>query len=184
MKIHGINKLTLLDYPEHTACTIFSGGCNFRCPFCQNSALILHPDQEPVLDMDWLFSFLRKRRNVLQGVCITGGEPTIQKDLSSFIRSIRELGYKIKLDTNGYHPEVVESLLQDALLDAVAMDIKSSPQGYPLAAGLKEEFFDFSRIDGSVKTLMDYEEKHPDFYYEFRTTLVKGIHREEDMEQI
>ncbi|MBQ6392055.1 MAG: anaerobic ribonucleoside-triphosphate reductase activating protein, partial [Eubacterium sp.] len=127
MIIHGINKLTLLDYPEHTACTLFTGGCSFRCPFCQNSALILHPDREPVLDMDWLFAFLNKRKRVLQGVCITGGEPTLQKDLPSFIRKIRELGYKIKLDTNGYHPEAVAALLQDELLDAVAMDIKSSP---------------------------------------------------------
>ena len=184
MIIHGINKLTLLDYPEHTACTLFTGGCSFRCPFCQNSALILHPDREPVLDMDWLFAFLNKRKRVLQGVCITGGEPTLQKDLPDFIRKIRELGYKIKLDTNGYHPEAVAALLQDELLDAVAMDIKSSPDGYHLASGLPEEIFDISRIQRTVEMLMAYPEQHPDFYYEFRTTLVKGIHTEKDMAEI
>lgn len=184
MKIHGINKLTLLDYPEHTACTLFTGGCNFRCPFCQNSALVLHPHTEPALDTEWLFSFLKKRKKVLQGVCITGGEPTLQKDLPSFIRKIRELGYIIKLDTNGYYPEAVDPLLQEGLLDAVAMDIKSSPAGYPLASGLPEEIFDLSRIERSVDMLKEYGENHPDFYYEFRTTLVKGIHTERDMEEI
>jgi pyruvate formate lyase activating enzyme len=182
MQIHGINKLTLLDFPEHTACTLFTGGCNFRCPFCQNGSLVLSPQTEPVIDEAWLFEFLKKRRNVLQGVCITGGEPTIQADLPGFICRIRELDYKIKLDTNGYRPDVLAQLLDDGLLDAVAMDIKSSPENYARVCGFEQ--FRFENIDRSVKLLTEYGRLHPEFYYEFRTTLVRELHTQADMRSI
>ena len=184
MKIHGINKLTLLDFPEHTACTLFAGGCNFRCPFCQNGSLVLAPEGEPVIDEEWLFAFLKKRRNVLQGVCITGGEPTLNRDLDAFIRSIRKLGYRIKLDTNGYTPEVLKRLLDEELLDGVAMDIKSSPQGYARAAGLPPQSFELDRIEDSIRLLEAYGKAHPRFYYEYRTTLVRGLHSVRDMGEI
>ncbi len=198
MQIHGINKLTLLDYPEHTACTLFTGGCSFRCPFCQNGSLVLDPAHEPVIDEEWLWGFLEKRRHVLQGVCITGGEPTLQKDLPEFIRKVRELGYHVKLDTNGYQPEVLEALLEEGLLDMVAMDIKSSKTEYAKAAGLdtgaktnglceKSEpaenicsagkpQFDLARIEKSVDLL-----KHSGIVYEFRTTMVRNLITREDM---
>lgn len=181
MIIHGISKLTLLDYPEHTACTLFTGACSFRCPFCQNGSLVLHPEKEPVLDPERILDFLVKRKNVLQGVCITGGEPTLQEDLIPFLNQIRSIGYKVKLDTNGYHPEVLDELLKEKLVDAVAMDIKSSPDHYARAAGLPEAFFDFSKIRKSVDLLLQYGRIHPDFYYEFRTTMVKNLQTEEDM---
>ena len=184
MIIHGISKLTLLDYPEHTACTLFTGACNFRCPFCHNSGLVLDPAAGPVIDQDWLFSFLKKRIRLLQGVCISGGEPTLQKDLPEFIRKIRDMGYKIKLDTNGYEPEMLEKLLHDHLIDAAAMDIKSSPLRYAAAAGLDEGRFDFSRIQASAEMLTKQEQSDPGFYCEFRTTMVRGLQTEEDMAQI
>ena len=181
MIIHGIRKLTLLDYPEHTACTLFTGACSFRCPFCQNGGLVLHPEKEPVIDQEWIFSFLRKRKTVLEGVCISGGEPAIQKDLIPFIEEIRSIGYRIKLDTNGYHPEVLQELLEKKLIDAAAMDIKSSPAHYATAVGLPDTSFNFSRISESARLFMEYGFANPDFYYEFRTTMVKNLQTEEDM---
>ena len=181
MIIHGIKKLTLLDYPEHTACTLFTGACSFRCPFCQNGGLVLHPEKEPVIEREWIITFLRKRKNVLQGVCISGGEPTLQKNLIPFIEEIRSIGYRIKLDTNGYHPEVLQELLEKNLIDAAAMDIKSSPAHYATAAGLPDTSFAFSRISKSAGLLIEYGNTHQGFYYEFRTTMVKNLHTEEDM---
>ena len=142
---------------------------------------MLHPEEEPVLDSEWLFSFLQKRRHVLQGVCITGGEPAVHKDLIPFITEIRSLGYKVKLDTNGYHPEILKELLEKKLINAAAMDIKSSPEHYAAAAGLPNDTFDFSRIRESASLLMEYGEMYTEFYYEFRTTMVRGLQTEEDM---
>ena len=181
MIIHGIKKLTLLDYPEHTACTLFTGACSFRCPFCQNGGLVLHPEKEPVIDPEWLFSFLKKRKHVLQGVCISGGEPAVHRDLIPFIRDIRSIGYKIKLDTNGYHPDVLEKLLKEKLVDAVAMDVKSSPERYAAAVGLENGVFDFSRISATAALLMKFGKLYPGFYYEFRTTVVRELQSKEDM---
>ncbi len=181
MIIHGISKLTLLDYPGHTACTLFTGACSFRCPFCQNSGLVLDPDREPVIDPDWLFSFLEKRKHLLQGVCISGGEPTLHRDLPDFIRRIREMGYMVKLDSNGYEPEILDQLLREHLIDAAAMDIKSSPLNYRKAAGMEDKPFDFSRIRTSAELLMNYGRTDSDFYCEFRTTMVRGLQTEEDM---
>lgn len=184
MKIHGIKKTTLLDYPNLIACTLFTGTCSFRCPFCYNGNLVLHPENEPVVDLDVLFSFLKKRRNVLQGVCIGGGEPTLQPDLMGFIYKIKSFGYRVKIDTNGYQPDVIQHLLEEDLLDAIAMDIKSSPKHYARAAGVSEEVFDFLKISKSVNLIRNHAESHSDFYYEFRTTFAKNLHTETDAEEI
>ena len=127
MLILGLNKTTLLDYPEHVAATIFTGGCNFRCPFCHNKNLVL-PQQTATYTEAEILSFLKKRVGILTGVCITGGEPTLQKDLSDFLARIKDLGYLIKLDTNGYQPDVLHNLLSKNLIDYCAMDIKNSKE--------------------------------------------------------
>ena len=124
MDFNGFQKLTLLDYPGHVACTLFTAGCNFRCPFCHNSDLVLTPSTE--YSEEEVLSVLKKRRSILEGVCITGGEPTLQPDLMDFMRKLRELDYKIKLDTNGYRPDVLRAVLSEGLVDYVAMDIKNS----------------------------------------------------------
>ena len=113
MVIHGFQKLTLLDYPGKVACTLFSGGCNFRCPFCQNGNLVQHPEWEPVIPEEEIFAVLEKRRGVLDGVCVTGGEPTLDPDLERFVTKIKELGYLVKLDTNGYRPEILKKLVEE-----------------------------------------------------------------------
>ncbi len=177
MKIYGINKTTLLDYPGHVAATIFTGGCNMRCPFCHNSGLVLVPEQQPEISEDEVLTFLRKRKGILEGVCITGGEPTLQTDLESFIRRIRELGYLIKLDTNGYRPKVLGHLLDRGLLDYVAMDIKASRERYGIACGLPD--MELAPIEESVELL-----KSSRITYEFRTTVVKGIHSPEEFTAI
>ncbi len=173
MKIHGLNKLTLLDYPGHMACTVFTGCCNLRCPFCQNASLVLFPDSQPVIPEDEFFAFLKKRREMLEGVCITGGEPTLSTDLPEFLRNIHELGYLIKLDTNGTNPTLLRQLLADRLVDYVAMDIKASRAGYAAAVGLPD--YDTSRIEESAALLM-----HDTIPYEFRTTVVRELHTRED----
>lgn len=177
MKIHGLNKTTLLDYPEHVAATVFTGGCNFRCPFCHNSELVLAPGGQPVLSEEEVLDFLTKRRGVLEGVCITGGEPTLQPDLEEFMGKVKELGYLVKLDTNGYRPKVLERLVQAGLLDYVAMDVKAAPENYSRAAGLPG--MDVKLVKRSIELL---KESKTD--YEFRTTVVKGIHKIEEFEEI
>ncbi len=192
MKIHGLQKTTLLDYPGHVAATLFTGGCNFRCPFCHNGDLVLNPGAQPELPMEEIMAFLKKRQGILDGVCITGGEPTLQPDLEAFIREVRALGYLVKLDTNGYRPEVLERLLTKALLDYVAMDIKASKENYARAvglnkAGLSKESevrgcitgFSIEPIQRSVELL-----KGSNIDYEFRTTVVKGLHTIEEFEEI
>ncbi|MBE5869142.1 MAG: anaerobic ribonucleoside-triphosphate reductase activating protein [Lachnospiraceae bacterium] len=177
MQIYGLNKTTLLDYPEHVAATIFTGGCNFCCPFCQNRDLVLHPGEQPVLPQEEVLGFLKKRRGILSGVCITGGEPTLQKDLGEFIARIKDLGYLVKLDTNGYKPQVLKQLLTANLLDYVAMDIKSSLPRYGVLAGV--ENVDTGVIKESVNLL-----KNSGIPYEYRTTVVRELHSREDFEQI
>lgn len=174
MKICGFQKLTLLDFPGHLAATVFTGGCNFRCPFCHNSELIL-PDV--FLEEEEVFQTLRKRSGMLEGVCVTGGEPTLQKDLKEFLKKIKELGYLTKLDTNGYRPEVLRDLCQSGLVDYVAMDIKGPRHSYGAIAGFPD--LDFSRIEESVRYLLTRP-----IPYEFRTTVVPELHREEDFEEI
>ena len=176
MQILGLNKTTLLDYPEHVAATVFTGGCNFRCPFCHNMDLVLG-EVEPALSTEDFFAFLEKRKGSLDGVCITGGEPTLQKDLPDFIRGIRDKGYLVKLDTNGYRPKVLEELLRENLLDYVAMDIKSSVENYPRVTGMAD--LDVTGIQESVSLL-----KSAGIPYEFRTTVVKGLHRIDEFDEI
>ena len=177
MQIHGLNKTTLLDYPEHVAATVFTGGCNFRCPFCHNSDLVINPASQPMISEEEILAFLTKRKNVLSGVCITGGEPTLQADLPEFISKIKKVGLLIKLDTNGYRPEVLKELVEKKLIDYIAMDIKSGRSGYGLAAGIQNP--DFDKIQESVDFIM-----HCGVQYEFRTTVVKGIHEERDFREI
>lgn len=177
MQIYGFNKTTLLDYPEHVACTLFTGGCNFRCPFCQNGGLVADIASQSLIPEDEIFATLRKRRGILSGVCITGGEPTLCPDLSEFIRKIRDMGYLIKLDTNGYRPDVIATLDRQNLLDYIAMDIKSSPERYSLAAGVPG--LDVDRIKESVSYI-----RSCGLPYEFRTTVVRQLHCREDFVSI
>ena len=177
MEIHGFNKTTLLDYPEHIAATVFTGGCNFRCPFCHNGELVLNPAGQPSISEEEVLSYLKKRQGILQGVCVTGGEPTLQKDLKEFLRKIKEFGYPVKLDTNGYMPGILWDLMQERLIDYVAMDLKASRENYAKAVGLKT--MDLSRIEESIGIL-----KSSGIPYEFRTTVVKGIHTVEEFEEI
>lgn len=175
IKISGLQKLTLLDYPEHTACTLFVPGCNFRCPYCHNSEL-LAPSVE-FYDEKEIFSFLNKRVGVLEGVCITGGEPTIYSDLGRFIADIKALGYKIKLDTNGYNPDRLSELFEKNLLDYVAMDIKNSPARYPESIGLPVTAFDITKIEKSIEIIMN-----SGVDYEFRTTVAAELFDDKSME--
>ena len=173
MQIFGFNKTTLLDFPEHVACTVFTGGCNFRCPFCQNGDLVLHGGSLPVLDEEEVFGVLRKRKGILTGVCVTGGEPTLQRDLDVFLSRVKELGYLVKLDSNGSRPEVLQSLRERGLVDYFAMDIKSSPENYARTAGVKE--LDMGLIRESVDFI-----RSCGLDYEFRTTVVRELHSSGD----
>ena len=173
MQIFGFNKTTLLDFPEHVACTVFTGGCNFRCTFCQNGDLVLHGGSLPVLDEEEVFRVLRKRKGILTGVCVTGGEPTLQRDLDVFLSRVKELGYLVKLDSNGYRPEVLQSLCERGLVDYFAMDIKSSPENYARTAGVKE--LDMGLIRESVDFI-----RSCGLDYEFRTTVVRELHSSGD----
>lgn len=177
MKIFGLQKTTLLDYPGHMAATVFLGGCNFRCPYCHNSDL-LGNSAPPLMMPDELLDFLKKRQGILEGVCITGGEPTMDADgLQELLSAIKALGFLIKLDTNGSHPEILKQLHEQELLDYVAMDIKSGPQLYPLASGSR--FVPLDRIKESAAWLIAGT-----LPFEFRTTVVKGIHTAADFEEI
>ena len=177
MNICGYQKTTLLDYPGHVAATIFTGGCNFRCPFCHNSDLVVNSTMSPCISQEEIFSFLKKRKNVLSGICITGGEPTLQTNLSKFIKKVRSLGYKIKLDTNGYRPDVISSLLEDNLLDYIAMDIKAGLSNYAKVSGIPN--LDTSKIKESISII-----ENSGIDYEFRTTVVKELHNRQDFLEI
>lgn len=167
MKIVGIQKLTLLDYPGKMACTVFLGGCNFRCPFCHNSQLLAGAD--PIMDEDALISLLEKRKGILEGVCITGGEPTLYEGLPELLGRIKGLGYQIKLDTNGYRPEMLRKVVRQGLVDYVAMDAKNAPGAYAKTAGLQD--LDLTAIEESLRFLIG-----GDVDYELRTTLVAQLH--------
>lgn len=173
MQILGFQKTTLLDYPGHVAATIFLGGCNFCCPYCHNKDLVLTPDEVSVIPEETVFSVLKKRQGILDGVCITGGEPTLQPDLKEFIQKIKSLGYLVKLDTNGYRPSVLKDLCKAQLIDYVAMDIKHAPEKYNLIANRRNFFIDL--ISESVSFL-----KEGLIPYEFRTTVIKEFHKEAD----
>ena len=182
MKIHGINGLSLLDYPGRMACTIFTGHCNFRCPFCHNGTLVLNPDSQPLKPEEELFDLLKNREGRLEGIAITGGEPTLNKDLPEFCRKIKEnFNLSIKLDTNGSLPEVVKALVIEKLVDYIAMDIKAAPANYAAAVGLPS--FDMGVIFDSTDFIMESGSKGL-IDYEFRTTVVGGIHTENDFIKI
>ncbi|MBS7008923.1 anaerobic ribonucleoside-triphosphate reductase activating protein [Anaerostipes sp.] len=177
MKIMGLQKSTLLDYPRKVACTVFTGGCNFLCPFCHNAELICPSEDESGISRAQLHAFLKKRKNILDGVCISGGEPLIHSELAELIREIKELGYLVKLDTNGSFPEKLKELAGEGLLDYVAMDIKNSKYKYARTAGM--EALDIRQIEESVRFLMEGS-----LPFEFRTTVVRQLHTKEDMLEI
>ena len=180
MFICGLSKLTLLDYPEHVGATIFTGGCNFRCPFCQNGDLVLDPASQESMTDEYILDFLRSRMGRLEGVCITGGEPTLQPDIEQFIQEIKAMGYLVKLDSNGYRPDVIRNLLDAGLLDYIAMDIKNSLTNYGVTAGVGEmDKFAKDTIMSSVHMIMD-----SGIPYEFRTTAVRELHSESDFLEI
>lgn len=177
MKIQGLQKLTLLDYPGKTACTIFLGGCNFRCPFCHNSALVTRVEENEDFEEEEILHFLKKRKGILDGVCISGGEPLIHSDLDEFLKKVRDLGYMIKLDTNGSFPERLERFVEEKLIDQVAMDLKNSKEKYAETVGVP--CFDIRPIEESVEFLL---EGHVP--YAFRTTVVREMHQKSDFENM
>ena len=161
MRICGFNKTTLLDYPGKVASTIFLGGCNFRCPFCQNGILVVAPGEQPDYSQEELLTFLKKRKGILDGVCISGGEPTLSDGLEEFLGKIKELGYAVKLDTNGSRPKIVKHLAEAGLIDKVAMDIKACLDNYSVLTGVSDP--DMDKICETVDMLihgnlnLDYE---------------------------
>ncbi len=197
MKIHGLNKLTLLDYPGHMACLIFTGACNYRCPFCHNASLVLNPNSQPAISEDEIFAFLQSRKGILEGVCISGGEPTLQADLPEFIRKIRAMDLHVKLDTNGSRPGILKALLEEGILDYVSMDIKNAPERYLTTIGIpaephgSDDFTDncdaHRNIPGFNNLITDSVRQSAELLmqssipYEFRTTVVKELHSEEDL---
>ena len=174
--IAGLQKMTLLDFPGKVACTLFLQGCNFRCPFCHNSDLLPHQGEE-FMTVDAFLKFLEGRKGLLDGVAITGGEPTGRPDLPDLIRKIKDLGFAVKLDTNGTNPKMLKQLVADGLLDYVAVDVKNSPAKYAETVGLPS--LNLDKITESLAFLIA-----SDTDYEFRTTLVSQFHTAEDMEEI
>ncbi len=177
MNIQGLQKLTLLDYPEKVACTIFTAGCNFRCPFCHNASLVTHIDLEKNIQVEQIMNFLKKRWRVLDGVCISGGEPLLQPGLEDFIRGLKEIGYCVKLDTNGSNSRLLRNLAEQKLLDYVAMDIKNAPDKYGMTIGIED--YNMDEILRSVDFLLSGT-----ISYEFRTTVVREFHKREDFAAI
>ena len=166
--ICGLQKMTLLDYPGKIACTVFLGGCNFRCPFCHNSELFMGKPEKLMEDEDF-FAFLKSRKGLLDGVCVSGGEPTLYKHLPDFLAKIKELGFLVKLDTNGSNPQMVKELAEKNLVDYIAMDVKNSPAMYAQTVGLEK--IDLAPIEESLRFLIGGEVD-----YELRTTLVSQLH--------
>ena len=177
MVIQGLQKLTLLDYPGKVACTIFTAGCNFRCPFCHNASLVVDTYKNEEITQEEVSAFLKKRMGVLDGVCVTGGEPLIQSDIEPFLRQIKEMGYAVKLDTNGSFPDKLKRLVDEKLVDYVAMDIKNSQESYGKTIGIRD--YDIRNIHRSVQYLLS--DAVP---YEFRTTVVLEFHQRSDFESI
>ena len=177
MRFYGLQKMTLLDYPGKVACTIFTGGCNFRCPFCHNALLVTDIDRSSYYDEREVLDFLESRRGVLDGVCLTGGEPLIWNQTADFLARVKEKGFAVKLDTNGYDPVCLDHLIKDELVDYVAMDIKNSLDKYARTAGFPD--MDLARVRLSADILMEGLVD-----YEFRTTVVHELHSIQDMEAI
>ena len=176
MKLHGLQKMTLLDFPGCVACTVFLGGCDFRCPFCHNFELI-DGTAQPVMTDDDLIAFLETKKGLIDGVAITGGEPCLHADLPQLIERIHGAGFRVKLDTNGYHPEMLKKILEQGIVEYVAMDIKNSPEKYALTCGVDE--INMELIKQSRDLLMNGK-----IEYEFRTTVIRELHEKEDFEKI
>ena len=177
MRIAGLQNLTLLDYPGKVACTVFTPGCSFRCPFCHNPALVLPERARGEIPEEDVLAFLKKRAGMLDGVCVSGGEPLLQRDLRNFLRQVKALGYAVKLDTNGSNPDLLGRLMDEGLLDYAAMDVKNTLAKYPETAGLPG--LDLDAVVQSAELLM--RERIP---FEFRTTLVREFHTREDVLEI
>ncbi|MBO5734864.1 MAG: anaerobic ribonucleoside-triphosphate reductase activating protein [Clostridia bacterium] len=176
MQINGFQKLTLLDFPGKVACIVFTPGCNFRCPFCHNASLVTHIDGERIEEEE-ILSYLKKRQGLLDGVVVTGGEPTLQGDLADFLGKVKALGYAVKLDTNGTSPEKLKTLVEKGLVDYVAMDIKNTAAKYPVTAGCG------SAVLGKVEESIDFLLADT-VDYEFRTTVTAELHTPQDIGDI
>ncbi len=168
MQIKGWHRTSLIDYPDHIATVIFTGGCNFRCPMCHNADLVLKPQTLPAYPQEDLWKFLIKREGLVTGLVVTGGEPTLQPDLPAFLRQVRAHKVQVKLDTNGYRPDTLSDLLTAGLIDYIAMDIKAPPTKYAQLTGIPE--VDTTRIEQSIRLI-----RASDVAYEFRTTVVPGL---------
>ncbi len=177
MRITGFQKLTLVDYPEKLACILFTAGCNMRCPYCHNSQLVLCPDAFPAVPDEEIFSYLDERKKILDGVVISGGEPTIHNSLYDYILRIKEYGLLVKLDTNGTNPDVIRRLVESRLVDYVAMDVKNSLDSYSETVGISS--YDTTAVKESIEYL---KEGHVD--YEFRTTVTKETHSEKNFHSL
>lgn len=174
MKILGMEKMSLVDYDGFVACTLFTGGCNFKCPFCHNALLVNEFDNLPVLSEKEIFDYLEKRKGVLDGVCITGGEPTLHSDLPLLMEKIKKLGYKVKLDTNGTNPELVKSINENGLCDYFAMDIKNDKDNYDEIIGFNK--YDTKKVEKTVEYFLSGTSN-----YEFRTTLIDEFHKKQNI---
>ncbi len=175
--IQGLQKLTLLDYPGKVACTVFTAGCNFRCPFCHNASLVTHIQDGREITQEEVFAFLKKRRGILDGVCVTGGEALLHKDIEELLREIKELGFSVKLDTNGSFPDRLKGLVEEGLVDYIAMDIKNAKENY--GRTIEIEDYDVSDVARSVQYLLE-----GNVPYELRTTVVREFHQRADLEAI
>lgn len=179
MIIKGLQKITLLDFPGKVACTVFTAGCNFRCPFCHNASLVTHTETAKTISEEEIFSYLAHRRGILDGVGITGGEPLLQKDLAEFCRKIHDLGLLVKLDTNGSFPDRLRDLIDEGLIDYVAMDIKNCKEAYAETCGLRDMSAELPKIEESICLIMS-----SGISYEFRTTVVRELHSKERIAQL
>ena len=177
MNFSGFQRLTLLDYPGKVACTLFTSGCNLRCPFCHNASLVTHIDNTNIYKEEEILSYLKKRQGILEGVCISGGEPLLHAEIEDFISKVKELGYSVKLDTNGFFPDKLISLVNKRLVDYVAVDFKNCYEKYALTAGV--ENLDITPFKKTVEFLLSGAVD-----FEFRTTVVDGLHQTQDIVNI
>lgn len=177
MKLYGIEKLSLVDYDGFVSATVFTGNCNFRCGFCHNSALVIDYTNLPFIPEEEVLDYLKKRKGILEGLCITGGEPTLNKDLPEFCEKVKKIGYSVKVDTNGTNPSMIKTLTDNGLADYFAMDIKNDRENYAAIIGF--DSFDTSKVEESVKLLMNGK-----VGYEFRTTLIKEYHAADNIKRI
>ena len=174
MHIHGLQKLSMVDFPGKIAATVFTGGCNLRCPFCHNALLVTRLSESPRMEEAEVLKFLRSRKGLLDGVVLTGGEPLLQTGAMDFLAAVRDMGFAVKLDTNGCYPQLLARILEQKLVDYVAMDIKNSKEKYGITVGLPK--FDISPVEESIRLLLDGATD-----YEFRTTVTQELHTSEDI---